>query len=137
MKKYTLTILFITLCVSVATSQKKKATTGAQDRAFWVKTLHRIAYPVVHNLANGTLKKNMPLEKGTKYALNLTKVTYLEALGRTMAGLASWLALPDDDTEEGKLRKNMREELLKGFGQFGESGECRLYELSQRIATHS
>jgi len=98
-----------------ADAQLKKDITGQQDRAFWVKTLNRIAYPVVHSLANETLKKNMPLEKGPNYGLNLTKVTYLEALGRTMAGLAPWLALPDDDTAEGKLRKTMRAELLKGL----------------------
>ncbi len=37
---------------------------GALDRAQWVKALYKIAYPVVHNLAAGTLKKNLPLEQG-------------------------------------------------------------------------
>ncbi|HWW42897.1 hypothetical protein, partial [Pedobacter sp.] len=37
-------------------------TSGAQDRAFWVKTLYKIAYPVIHNLANNTLKINMATE---------------------------------------------------------------------------
>lgn len=110
-------LFFFALLISVqfANAQTKKTTTGLEDRAFWVHTLNRIAYPVVHNLANETLKKNMPLEKGPNYGLNLTKVTYLEALGRTMAGLAPWLALPDDDSAEGKTRKIMRAELLKGL----------------------
>lgn len=89
--------------------------TGQQDREQWVKALYKIAWPVVHNLAAGTLKQNMPLELGPQYYLPVKKVTYLEAVGRTMAGLAPWLALPDDDTEEGKVRKLMRSEALKGL----------------------
>lgn len=88
---------------------------GLQDRMFWVNTLYKIAYPVVHNLAEGTLKQNLPLELGPQYYLPVKKVTYLEAVGRTMAGLAPWLTLPDDETAEGKMRKRMREEVLKGL----------------------
>lgn len=89
--------------------------TGAQDREFWVNTIYKIAYPVVHNLAEGTLRKNMPLETAPNYGLGVERVTYLEAVGRTLAGIAPWLALPDNDTAEGKLRKQMREEVLKGL----------------------
>ncbi|MCC7400431.1 MAG: DUF2264 domain-containing protein [Chitinophagaceae bacterium] len=90
-------------------------TNGAQDREFWVNTLYKISYPVVHNLANETLKKNLPLELGPDYYLQVKKVTYLEAVGRTMAGIAPWVALPDDNTKEGVLRKQLRDELLKGL----------------------
>ena len=90
-------------------------TSGAQDREFWVQALHKIAYPVIHNLAEGTLRKNMPLETGTNYNLVVEEVTYLEAVGRTLAGVAPWLALPDDNTAEGILRKQMRAETLKGL----------------------
>jgi len=112
--KSLLTILVCGLFFT-ANAQNKKTTTGAEDRAIWVKHLYRIAYPVIHNLANETLKKDMPLEKAPGYGLNAAKVTYLEALGRTVAGVAPWLALPDDQTAEGKLRKNMRAELLKAL----------------------
>ena len=94
---------------------KETASTGAQDREVWVKALYKIAYPVVHNLAQGTLKQNMPLETGPSYGLIVKKVTYTEAVGRTIAGIAPWLELPDDDTKEGKLRKQMRTELLQGL----------------------
>ncbi len=57
----------------------------------------------------------MPLELAPDYGLNGPRVTYLEAVGRTMAGIAPWLALPDDDTKEGAMRKQLREELLKGL----------------------
>jgi len=112
--KSLLTILVCGLFFT-ANAQNKKTTTGAEDRAIWVKHLYRIAYPVIHNLANETLKKNMPVEKAPGYGLNAAKVTYLEALGRTVAGVAPWLALADDETAEGKLRKTMRTELLKAL----------------------
>lgn len=89
--------------------------TGAEDRALWVKYLWKISYPVIHNLSEGTLCKNMPLEVAPHYGGGVEKMSYLEAVGRTLAGVAPWLALPDDDTEEGKLRKQMREETLKGL----------------------
>lgn len=113
--KYSVSFFALLMFVQLAFAQNKKNNTGLQDRAFWVKSLYKISYPVIHNLANETLKKNMPLEKLPSYGLNLTKVTYLEALGRTAAGVAPWLALPDDETEEGKMRKNLRIELLKGL----------------------
>jgi len=110
------TILISVLTLTFLGSKaQKKETTGQEDRAFWSKTLYRISYPVIHNLANGTLRKNMPKEVGPSYYLPVEKVTYLEALGRTIAGVAPWLALPDDNTEEGKMRKTLRVELLKAL----------------------
>lgn len=90
-------------------------TIGAQDREQWVQWLWKIAYPVVHNLAEGTLHQNMPVETPTGSTDGFRDMTHLEAVGRTLAGVAPWLELPDDDTEEGKLRKKMREEALKGL----------------------
>jgi hypothetical protein len=90
-------------------------TTGKQDRDYWSQLLYKISYPVVNNLADETLKKNMPLEVGPDYYITVRKVSYLEAVGRTMAGIAPWLALPDDDTQEGKMRKELRVKLHKGL----------------------
>ena len=119
-------IVLLAVCVPVtnvmAQKSKKKSekqvvamVTGTQDREYWSNLLYKIASPVILNLAQGTLKKNMPLEKGPGYGLQVEKVTYLEAVGRTMAGVAPWLELPDDDTKEGKQRKELREALLKGI----------------------
>lgn len=88
---------------------------GQQDREFWSNTLYKMAWPVVHNLANETLKKNMPLEKPPDYSSDPRSVTYLEAVGRTLAGIAPWLELPDDNSKEGTLRKQLRTEALKGL----------------------
>lgn len=125
MKKLNFLILLL-MVLAVSTpdiyAKKKKTvkkentqTTGAEDRALWVKYLWKISYPVIHNLSEGTLHQNMPLETAPRYGGGADKMSYLEAVGRTLAGVAPWLALPDDDTEEGKLRKQMREEVLKGL----------------------
>ncbi|RXK62008.1 DUF2264 domain-containing protein [Lacibacter luteus] len=125
MKKYTLlfVLIVVTGLYNTINAQKTKkketaalqVTQGLQDRQVWVNNLYKIAYPVIHNLAEGTLKQNLPLEIGPQYYLPVKKVTYLEAVGRTMAGVAPWLALPDDETAEGKMRKQLRDELLKGL----------------------
>jgi hypothetical protein len=73
-------------------------------RKYWVNTLTKIADPVLLNLSKGRLKAMMPVEVNPAGTLDRTKVTYLEALGRLMAGMAPWLELGPDDTEEGKLR---------------------------------
>jgi hypothetical protein len=85
------------------------------DRSYWVNLLTRIAEPVLINTANATLKKNMPIEKAPGYNLKAEKVTHLEAFGRTLAGIAPWLSLTDDDSNEGKQRKKFREYALKGI----------------------
>ncbi|MGB3108724.1 DUF2264 domain-containing protein [Sphingobacterium siyangense] len=104
-----------------ANAQKKNKTkeqlpSGLQDRQYWSNLLYKIASPVILNLANGTLKQNMPVEvpPGNKPEF-YKKVTYLEAVGRTMAGVAPWLALPDDNSDESKLRKKLRDALLIGI----------------------
>ncbi|MBB2144680.1 DUF2264 domain-containing protein [Pedobacter sp. LMG 31464] len=105
--------------VQAQAAKKTKQTpvvSGAQDREYWAELLYKIASPVILNLSNSTLKKNMPVEvpPGMK-SDPFKKVTYLEAVGRTMAGVAPWLALPDDETKEGQMRKKLRTALLKGI----------------------
>lgn len=39
----------------------------------------------------------------------------MEAFGRLMAGVAPWLSLPDDETEEGKQRQQLRTWALKSY----------------------
>lgn len=87
-----------------------KATTPIEspviaDRNYWLKTLIRIATPLLESLSKGELRKNMPLECKPGSEADRRKVTYLEAFGRLMAGMAPWLELGVNDTEEGQLRK--------------------------------
>lgn len=74
---------------------------GPADRAEAVKTLDRIARPVMESLAEGKLRERLPMGPGEE---SRRDVTCLEAFGRTLAGIAPWLALGPDDTAEGKLR---------------------------------
>lgn len=106
------------LCVGMSSFAQKKAKKSVKqqtDREFWVSALYKISYPVIHNLAEGTLRKNMPVEFNATRGDFFKKVTHLEAVGRTLAGVAPWLELPDDDTEEGLLRKKVKAEVLKGI----------------------
>jgi hypothetical protein len=82
---------------------------GSQDRAYWVSTLNRIVRPVLAALANRQLKKVMPVETNAADKSGRATVTHLEALGRTLAGIAPWLELPADDSDEGKLRSELAE----------------------------
>jgi hypothetical protein len=75
---------------------------GTADRAFWVSVMRRLADPILDNLAAGTLKARMPVEQAS--GANRAGVTHLEAIGRLLAGLAPWIELPPDATDEGRLR---------------------------------
>jgi hypothetical protein len=72
------------------------------DRAAWVALLRKLADPVLNNLANGTLKARMPVEQAA--GANRQTVTHLEAIGRLLAGMAPWIELAADGTDEGKAR---------------------------------
>jgi hypothetical protein len=74
---------------------------GGIVRAAWVSRLVRLAEPVLSHLAAGTLKRDMPVEGGA----DRRPVSHLEALGRTLAGVAPWIELPADDTAEGRERR--------------------------------
>jgi len=71
------------------------------DRAYSVEVLTRIARPVLTALAQGRLWQEMP-----RHAWERDRTNYagLEALGRTVAGIAPWLELGPEATPEGKLR---------------------------------
>jgi hypothetical protein len=75
---------------------------GAADRAYWVTVMSRLADPVLENLAAGTLKAKMPVEQAA--GSDRRNVSHLEAIGRLLAGMAPWLELAPDETNEGKLR---------------------------------
>lgn len=85
------------------------------DRAYWVDLAYSMAEPVLSNMAEGNLQKNMLVEVSPNWDGRDKKVTYMETFGRLMAGIAPWLSLPDDDTDEGLKRKQLREWALKSY----------------------
>lgn len=75
---------------------------GGEQRAYWVRALTKIAGPVLMHLAGRELKKRMPVEAGDS---GRARYTHLEALGRTLAGIAPWLASrPPGDEEKARSR---------------------------------
>lgn len=85
------------------------------DRAYWADLAYKMAEPVLRNMAEGNLQKNMVVEVSPNWDGRNIKVTYMEAFGRLMAGIAPWLALPDDGTEEGSKRAQLREWALRAY----------------------
>lgn len=83
------------------TSARSDENPGAQDRAFLVETMTRIAGPVLEAGAEGRLKEAMPVRDWEK---NRKDTAPIEALSRTLAGVAPWIELGGDDSPEGKLR---------------------------------
>lgn len=80
-------------------------TAGTDDREYWVNTMTAISDPVIRNMAKDKLKKRMPVETfPVKENPSNTRTTHLEALGRTVCGIAPWLELGPDSTPEGRLR---------------------------------
>src|SRR5690349_236809 len=76
---------------------------GSVIRRDWVNRLVALSTPVLTHLADGTLRTAMPVEGEP----DRRAVTHLEAVGRTLAGLAPWLDLPDDGTEEAGTRARL------------------------------
>ncbi len=85
------------------------------DRAYWVAVLTKMATPILDNISKGTLQKNMPMVVSESFDNRNPKVGYLEAFGRLLAGMAPWLALLQDSSEEGKLRGKFLKEALLGI----------------------
>jgi hypothetical protein len=75
------------------------------DRQYWVRTLGKIAEPVLTNLAAGTLKRNMPVESIAADLAGRRKVTHLEAIGRLLEGIAPWLEVRLDAGPERDMQQ--------------------------------
>ncbi|MCH5716142.1 hypothetical protein [Niabella hibiscisoli] len=60
---FSMVLLMMGQWVFAQKSKPAQIREGAGDRAFWVKALHKVAWPVVENLANGTLEKICPWRK--------------------------------------------------------------------------
>jgi len=96
-----LTLLFVPLVFTSLHSQDAAPIGPAADRAYLVEVLTKTSRPVLEGIADRNFFEKLPKrdwESGRRNA------AYAESLGRTLSGIAPWLALPPDDTPEGKLR---------------------------------
>ncbi|MDR1737888.1 MAG: DUF2264 domain-containing protein [Candidatus Symbiothrix sp.] len=101
------------MCAESWAAQPTKNTVS--DRQYWADLATKMATPVLENMSKGELKKNFAVEYSPTWDNRSKDVAYLEAFGRLMAGIAPWLALPDDDTPESKQRAQLREWALKSY----------------------
>lgn len=102
--------LLLLLAISVAPSTLGQGTPvgapgsgadGVEDRAYLVEVLTSTAEPVLEALAEERLHRRLPVRE---WESDRVAFTHYEAFARTMAGIAPWLELGPDDTEEGELR---------------------------------
>lgn len=68
-------------------------------RKYWIETMLKIADPVLTALANRELRIKMPVEHHSSVN-DRESCTYLEALGRTVMGIAPWLNVTATGSEE-------------------------------------
>ena len=106
-------VIFIMMLSPHSTDAKKRK--ELTDRQNWCEMAYRMAEPVLRNMSEGKLQEEMPVEVSPGWGGGNTKVAYLECFGRLMDGIAPWLALPDDETGEGKMRRQLREWALKSY----------------------
>ncbi|PKD17705.1 hypothetical protein APR41_05725 [Salegentibacter salinarum] len=110
LKAFALGVLFLSLSTMSFAQEKPE-----EVREYYVSSLIKIADPVLTALSKDQLKEKMPIERSPGAWDDRTHVTYLEAFGRLMSGMAPWLEIGPDDTEEGKLREKYIELSVKSL----------------------
>lgn len=108
-------ILYLLLSPVQNIEARKSKNKELTDREYWSDLLYRISVPVLSKMSEGKLQKEMLVEVSPTWDGRDVRVTYMEAFGRLMAGLAPWLSLPDDNTEEGKKRLQLKQWALKSY----------------------
>ncbi len=87
----------------------------SSDRAYWVQLLQKISAPVLDNMSKGELRKNMAIEVSPSWDGRPKDVAYMEAFGRLIAGIAPFVALPEEDTAEGKIRRKLKQQIQQSL----------------------
>lgn len=118
MNRHRKTVVIVLLCtfyIGQSYAAQIKDKNPVSDRVYWTNLAYKIAEPVLKNMSKGELAKNMTIELSPIWDGRDTRVTYMECFGRLMSGISPWLALPDDETPEGKQRKQLRDWALKSY----------------------
>lgn len=101
-------IVCFLFCVGIVWGQ-------SSDRKYWSDLAYRIAAPVLKSMSEGKLQATMSVEVSPIWDGRNSKVAYMEAFGRLVAGISPWLSLPDDNSAESRQRAQLREWLLKSY----------------------
>lgn len=80
---------------------------GLRDRSYWIDQMLLVGEPVLTALAERRLRLSMLVE--TAAGVDRSEYTYLEALGRLLAGMAPWLEQGEQSGTEGELRASFAE----------------------------
>jgi hypothetical protein len=88
--------------VEVCKANSRRA--GDIERSAWIEILVRVARPVLESCATNRLKALMPVETAAGQQAARRPVTHLEALGRTVSGIAPWLGVAGCTGAEEKAR---------------------------------
>lgn len=88
---------------------------NTDDRGYMLGLLAKMAEPVLGPMSEGKLQKVFEPELSPTWDGRNPKVAYLECFGRLISGIAPWLALPDDDTSEGRLRARLRRQAVASY----------------------
>ena len=110
MKQRLIVLLMLFTCIEGFAKNPKSC-----DRDYWVGQAYKMARPVLENMAHGKLQQNMLTEFSPSFDNRNRKVVFMETFGRLMAGIAPWLALPDDGSDEAKQRKQLRDWALASY----------------------
>lgn len=98
------------------------ASQPAHDRDEWVALLWRLVRPVVSALAANELKRRMPVEAVPGHVEKRRPFTHLEAVGRTLAGIAPWLEGTGGSASEAAQRKECLALVQQGLRIITEPG---------------
>ncbi len=78
---------------------------SSSDREIWIALMEKISEPVMQSLGQRQLKGKMPVEAKPGQEQSRRECTYLEAMGRLLAGLAPWLEHGPSTGKEGQLKQ--------------------------------
>ncbi|MWC43898.1 hypothetical protein SAMN05216557_102619 [Sphingomonas carotinifaciens] len=98
-----------------AAGDRSALPSGAEDRRYLLGLLERMATPVLSRMARGRLQQEWTPELSPTWDKRDPKVAYMEAFARLIDGIAPWLALPDTDDAEGRLRRTLREQAVQSY----------------------
>jgi len=103
-------------------------TSGAEVRRRWVRYVEKTAGPVLKALSERRLKVLMPVE--SRVGQDRRAGTYLEALGRTLCGIAPWLETGSEGALRDRYGAMAREAIAAGvdpgspdYLEFGATGQ--------------
>ena len=105
---------------SAGLSREKGATpallpSGVSDRAFMIGLLEKMASPILSRMSAGRLQSEWKPELSPTWDKRDPKVSYMEGFARLIDGIAPWLALPDGEDAESRLRHSLREQAVQSY----------------------